>query len=67
MKTPESYLRQIEKLRTIHTTNAKADRHDLNNTVQRKIITAWEGYHIAIEKRVVRLKRQMGSVPNTRE
>lgn len=55
MKTAESYLKTIEKLRKEHTFNDQNGKWEKNDTVRRKIITAWEGYHVAISKQLDRL------------
>ena len=49
MRTPESWLKLIEKLRKQHTANHETGRWHLNDTIQSKIIDAWAGYHAAID------------------
>jgi hypothetical protein len=49
MRTPESYLKQIAKLREQHEANFRAERWQANDTIRDKIITAWAGYHAAID------------------
>lgn len=50
MKSPESYLKTIARLRVKHTQNAQSDNWDANHGLRAKIITAWEGYHAAIDR-----------------
>lgn len=50
MKTPESYLKTIAKLRARHTQNVQSGNWDANHGLRAKIITAWEGYHVAINR-----------------
>jgi len=52
MKTPEAYLIEIAKLRAKHEANFKAERWLANDAIRGKIITAWEGYHAAIQRQL---------------
>ena len=51
MKTPESILLEIERLRVRHTENFKRERWKENDTVSRKIREKWAQYHKAVEQR----------------
>jgi hypothetical protein len=55
MRTPESYLKKIERLRSEHSANERANRWESNDAVRRKIIAEWEGYHQSISKQLDRL------------
>lgn len=50
MRKPEAYLNEIEKLRAKHSSNAQSGNWNANHGVRSKIITAWEGYHAAIDR-----------------
>lgn len=49
MKTPEQWLKQIERLRAKHTEAFKAEKWPTMQTIGDKIKTAWEGYHGAVK------------------
>lgn len=61
MKNPESYLKTIAKLRAQHTQNARSGNLDANHGLRTKIITAWEGYHAAIDQLLNRAGCSVGN------
>ena len=50
MKTKDSYLLEIAKLRELHTKNFTLGRWQRNETVRQRIKNTWAAYHNAPEK-----------------